>query len=168
MATSLTQTAGKAITDATSASKVPAKARSTNIKPTVASLTSLSYDKGLSPDALSDLVDLVVTPSHLDQASLSAIIRNLYPATRVSRHVVLRVVACLGHGKLKPSLPLQAALLRWLIMVYHVLESPQILSQVYPVLFNLLDTAVTRPHLSHLLALITRRKHVRPFRIQAT
>ncbi|KAK7402838.1 hypothetical protein QQX98_011398 [Neonectria punicea] len=158
---------GLLVRDVIEASKLTAKSRTSNIKPTVASLASLSYEWGLLPDTLDDLINLITTPSHLDQASLAALARNLYPAAPVSRDVVLRVVSCLGHGKLKPGLPLQAALLRWLIMVYHVLESPQVLSQVYAVLFNLLDTAVTRPYLSHLLALITRRKHVRPFRIQA-
>lgn len=52
-------------------------------------------------------------------------------------------------------------------MVHHLLENAAILSQTYGVLFNLLDTAAIRPQLCHLLALITRRKHVRPFRIQA-
>lgn len=155
------------VRDVVEASKLPTKSRTSDIKPTVVSLTSLSYEWGVLPDTLDDLVNLVTTPSHLDQASLAAITRNLYPAAPVSPEVVLRVVSCLGHGKIKPSLPLQAALLRWLIMVYHVLKSPQILSQAYPVLFNLLDTAATRPNLSHLLALVTRRKHVRPFRIQA-
>jgi centromere protein I len=146
----------------------------------------LSYETGLLPEPLTDLVDLVTVPSHLDQASLN----SMYPATRLSGDAVLKVVGCLGHGQLKPSLPIQAALLRWLVMVYHVLESPAVLSQAYSVLFNLLDTAAirfvlvdsisrlhitdtkavpgqTRPQLCHLLALITRRKHVRPFRIQS-
>ncbi|KAL6402480.1 hypothetical protein AUP68_14959 [Ilyonectria robusta] len=155
------------VRDVVEASKLPTKSRTSDIKPIVASLTSLSYEWGVLPDTLDDLINLVTTPSHLDQASLAAITRNLYPAAPVSHEVVLRVVSCLGHGKIKPSLPLQATLLRWLIMVYHALKAPQILSQAYPVLFNLLDTAATRPNLSHLLALVTRRKHVRPFRIQA-
>ncbi|KAF5006401.1 hypothetical protein FDECE_7217 [Fusarium decemcellulare] len=154
------------VRDVVEAAKLPAKSRATNIKPTVANLTSLCYEWGILPETLDDLVNLVTTPNHLDQASLAAIIRNLYPVAPVSRDSTLRVVSCLGHGKLKPSLSLQAALLKWLIMVHQTLESPQVLSQAYPVLFNLLDTAVTRPHLTHLLALITRRKHVRPFRIQ--
>ncbi|GKU01728.1 unnamed protein product [Fusarium langsethiae] len=149
------------------ASKVPAKTRATSIKPTIANLTSLSYEWGLLPETLDSLVNLVTTPNYLDQASQAVIVRNLYPAEAVSRDSVLRVVSCLGHGTLKPSLTLQAALIKWLITVHHTLESPQVLSQAYPVLFNLLDTTATRPNLSHLLALITRRKHVRPFRIQA-
>jgi centromere protein I len=110
----------------------------------VANLTSLIYEWGVLPDILDDLITLIVKPSHLDQASLSAIVRNLYPATPVSPDIVLRIVSSLGHGKIKPSLTLQAGLLRWLIMVYHALESPQVLSQAYPVLFNMLDTAATR------------------------
>ncbi|CVK89569.1 related to Mis6 domain protein [Fusarium mangiferae] len=148
-------------------SKIPAKTRQTNVKSTIASLTSLSYEWGLLPETLDDLIILVTTPNHLDQASQAAIIRNLYPVAPISRKSVLQVISCLGHGALKPSLTLQAALLKWLITVHHTLESPQTLSQTYSFLFNLLDTAATRPNLSHLLALITRRKHVQPFRIQA-
>ncbi|KAL6700050.1 Mis6 domain-containing protein [Trichoderma pleuroticola] len=155
------------IQDVAAASRIPTKSRGANIKPTVASLASLAYENGLLPNALEELVGLLVTPSHLDQASLAAIARNLYPVARVSRHVTIRVIGALGHGNLKPSLNLQVALLKWLIMIHHVLETPAVLAQAYGVLFNLLDTAAIRPNVCHLLALITRRKHVKPFRIQA-
>ncbi|KAK1243610.1 hypothetical protein MKX08_001748 [Trichoderma sp. CBMAI-0020] len=155
------------IRDVAAAAKLPAKSRMGDVRPTVASLASLAYENGLLPEALDELVDLVVTPSHLDQASRNAIVRNLYPVSRVSRDVAIRVIGALGHGALKPSLNIQVALLKWLIMIHHVLETPAVFAQAYSVLFNLLNTAVIRPNLCHLLALITRRKHVRPFRIQA-
>ncbi|KAM3442925.1 hypothetical protein NHJ13734_002069 [Beauveria thailandica] len=154
------------VADIVAASKLAPKARATLIKPSINSLASLAYERGLLPDALDALLELITTPSLLDQASLGVLLRGLYPVTRVSAACVLRVVGALGHGRLKPAMAIQALLLRWLIMVYHVLETPGVLSQAYPVLFNLLDTAATRPQLTHLLALITRRKHVRPFRIQ--
>ncbi|KAG7057566.1 Mis6 domain-containing protein [Colletotrichum scovillei] len=155
------------IGDVVEASKLPAKRRATSIKPTVEKVASYAFENGLLPDSLSELIDLLTRPNLLDQASLNTILKNLYPATRLSSDVVLRVVGCLGHGELKPSLVLQSNILKWLIMAYHVIEKPAILSQAYAVLFNLLDTATIRPQLCHLLALITRRKHVRPFRIQA-
>ncbi|KAL2152515.1 hypothetical protein VTH82DRAFT_5699 [Thermothelomyces myriococcoides] len=157
---------GGLIGDLEEASKVPAKRRQTNIKPTVERATALLYERGALQDELGRLVDLLTVRNHLDQASLGAIVRNLYPSGKVNDEVVLRFVGALGHGQLKPSFPLQALFLRWLVMVYHSLENPTILSQVYSVLFNLLDTAAIRPQLCHLLALVTRRKHVRPFRIQ--
>ncbi|GAB1315001.1 Mis6-domain-containing protein [Madurella fahalii] len=153
--------------DLEAASKVPAKRRKTGIKSAVESTTSVLYDRGALPDELARLVDLLTVRNHLDQASLAAIVRNLYPSAKVSDETVLRIIGALGHGHLKPSLPLQGLFLRWLVMVYHLLENPAVLSQTYAVLFNLLDTAAIRPQLCHLLALVTRRKHVRPFRIQA-
>lgn len=96
------------------------------------------------PDDLDSLVDLVTRRNHLDQASLGAIIRNLYPAGKVSDENVLRVVGCLGLGQLKPSLAVQGLLVRWLVMVYHILESQAVLSRSYPVLFSLLYTAALR------------------------
>lgn len=130
-------------------------------------------------------MDIITHPNELDQSSLGNLIRNLYPATRVPDIVAIKVVGGLGHGRMKPSYSVQAALLKWLIMVYDVLEDQKIFSQLYSVLFNLLDTSALRyssiirkclflkadlslrPQLCHVLSLITRRKHVRLFRIQA-
>ncbi|KAI1754469.1 Mis6-domain-containing protein [Xylaria castorea] len=156
----------ESLSDVLRASKLPAKQRGASVKPSVEQLTSLAYDQGLLPADLSELIDLVTTPNFLDQASLVTIIKNLYPATSVSGDLIIKVVGCLGHGKLKPSLTIQAALLKWLIMVQHVTENRTCFLQAYPVLFNLLDTAALRTYACHLLALITRRRHVRPHRIQ--
>ena len=123
---------------------MPPKSRPANVKPTVAHLASLAYERGLLPDALAQLVDLVAAPSLLDQASIGTLVRNLYPAGDVSRDVVLRVVAALGYGALKPTLGVQAALLRWLVLVFHTLGERAVLWRAYPVLFNLLDTAAIR------------------------
>ncbi|KAK4212380.1 centromere protein I [Rhypophila decipiens] len=156
--------------DLETASKLPAKRRQVSVKPTVERTASALYDKGAAPDELARFVDLLTSGpprNHLDQASLGALIRSLYPAGKVDDETVLKVIGALGHGQLKPALPLQSLLLRWLVMVYHLLQNPGILGQAYGVLFNLLDTAALRPQLCHLLALVTRRKHVKPFRIQA-
>ncbi|RYP50741.1 hypothetical protein DL768_003801 [Monosporascus sp. mg162] len=149
------------------ASTLPAKRRESSIKPDVEALNSLSYDEGVLPAELNDLIDLVTTPNHLDQASLASIVRNLYPASTVSNDVVIKVVGSIGHGRSKPSLAIQGALLRWLVMIYHIIQSQGALARGYSVLFSLLDTAAIRPQLCHLLALITRRKHVKPHRIQS-
>jgi len=68
----------------------------------------------------------------------------MYPSSAVPGRAVLRIVGCLGHGELKPKLAVQALLLRWLIMVYAILDDQAVLSRAYPVLFNLLDTAAIR------------------------
>lgn len=127
------------------AAKVPAKRRKLAIKPTVERAVSVLYDRGALPEELGRIIDLVTIRSHLDQASLGSLIRNLYPAGKIDKEIVLRVVGALGHGQRKPSLPLQSLLLKWLVMVYHLLgSSATVLSQTYAVIFNLLDTAAIR------------------------
>ncbi|KAI0849903.1 Mis6-domain-containing protein [Daldinia vernicosa] len=157
----------EALTDVIEASKLTAKQRGSNVKLSVEKLASLSYEQGLLPDDLGQLIDLVTTPSFLDQASLGNLIRNFYPVATVDIELVVKIIGCLGHGKLKPSLNIQGALLRWLVMIHHIIENQAILSRAYSVLFNLLETAAIRKQLCHLLALITRRRHVRPYRIQS-
>jgi centromere protein I len=131
---------------------------------------------------LDELVDIITLPNELDQASIASIIRNLYPATQVSQDTVVKVVGSLGHGQSRAAFPVQAMLLKWLVMVHDILENQKILSLSYSFLFNLLDTVAirydlvsyffgpfadnSRAPLCHLLSLITRRRHVRPFRIQ--
>lgn len=151
------------------ASKVTAKKRAADVRPTVAELTSAAYSQGLLPDELMQLIDLVTSPGHLDQASLNTVIKNLYPVGSVSEPVVLKITGSLGLGQLKPSLTLQSSLLQWIIQAYHVFDNKAqaVLSRAYAVLFNLLDISVTRPQLFHILAIITRRKHVQHYRIQA-
>lgn len=90
------------------------------------------------------MVNLVTLKNHLDQASVAALAKNLYPATTLQDDVVIKVVAALGHGELKPTFPVQALLIRWLVMVHHVIARPEILGRAYAVLFNLLDTAAIR------------------------
>lgn len=148
---------------------MPAKRRVVDVKPKVAELASVVYSQGILPDELLDLINLIVSPAHLDQGSLNSMIKNLFPTGKVSEEVILKIVGSLGLGEIRPSLTLQSSLLNWVIQVYHVLETKAqaVLSRAYSVLFNLLDVSATRPQLFHILAIITRRKHVQHYRIQA-
>ncbi|TVY81539.1 Inner kinetochore subunit mis6 [Lachnellula suecica] len=148
------------------AAKLPAKQRGIKISGKVDKFCAKAYEDGLPNASLDRLIDLLTLPSELDQASINNLIKNLYPASKVPDTTVIKVVASLGHGRAKPSYNAQAALLKWLVMVYEVVENQRILSQLYAILFNLLDTIAIRPQLCHVLSLITRRKHVRPYRIQ--
>ncbi|KAF7875194.1 hypothetical protein EAF04_002366 [Stromatinia cepivora] len=153
--------------DLENASRIPAKQRSVKISSHVDRLCSRAYGEGLSNASLEKLIDIITLPNELDQVSIGNLIKYLYPTSKVPDSIVIKVVGSLGHGKAKPSYASQAALLKWIVLVYDVLENQKILSQLYAVLFNLLDTIALRSQLCHVLSLITRRKHVRPFRIQA-
>lgn len=75
----------------------------------------------------------------LDQTSVTTLIKNLYPAKQVPDDVVVTVVGSLGQGKGKPSPGTQDSLVKWLIVVHEIIESPDVLSCLYGVLFSMLD-----------------------------
>ncbi|KAF2454485.1 Mis6-domain-containing protein [Lineolata rhizophorae] len=151
------------------ASRVPARQRrggAARLRAAVDFACQHAASRGLLPEELESVVDVVAVRSHLDQASCTALVRALYPAATVSAEVVVGVVGCFGQGATKPPPAVQAALARWLVNVHHVLEDPRSLACLYGVLFGLLDMISLRSPLCHLLSLLTRRKHVRPYRIQ--
>ncbi|KAF2840275.1 Mis6-domain-containing protein, partial [Patellaria atrata CBS 101060] len=148
------------------ASKVPAKQRREKISVTVDKISNHAYEHGLDQNALENIIQIVTVKTELDQTSNTQLIKNLYPSGSIPPNVVISIVGCLGHGQGKPSLSTQGSLLRWLVAVYEVLQESLILSKLYGVLFGMLDMISLRTPLCHLLALSTRRRHVRPFRIQ--
>ena len=135
------------------------------LKPFLDTISTYADNHGLSDSALQKLLDIVKRPLSLDQRGQNAIIKSLYPASHVSSDLTCTVIGCFGYGSRKASVSSQQLLLRWVLMVADYLEQPSHLSNFYSVLFNLLDMMSIRAEICHLLAKITRRKHVRPFRL---
>jgi len=156
----------KAIADDHTASKISSRDRGTQVALYVDEISEHAFNFGLRNEELRRVVDLVTVRTTLDQSSVTTLIKNLYPAESVPNDVVINVVGALGQTKHKPTASSQAALVRWLNLVQEVLHDPNILNQLYGVLFDLLDMISLRTSLCQLLAGITRRKHVKHFRIQ--
>lgn len=129
-------------------------------------VASDAYESGIPLESLDRLIDIITKPNHLDQGTITTLVKNLYPVDKVPSSIVTRIVGCLGPSKGKPSPATQALLLRWLILIYDAVEEPHHLPRLYAVLFNHLDMISLRRPLCQLLSMITRRKHVKPFRIQ--
>ena len=142
------------------------RTRYSELKDSIETIHTYAENRGLPNEVLAALIETIVRPHLLDQHSQSAVIKSLYPAERVSNRLLWTVINSLGHGTRKASQSTQQILLQWVIMVYDYLEDQSTLSGLYNVLFNLLDATYLRTNLCHLLARITRKKHVRPFRIE--
>ncbi|KAH9882910.1 hypothetical protein J1614_000276 [Plenodomus biglobosus] len=148
------------------ASRLPAKSRTVKVSGLVDVVCRHALEHGLDQDAIRDVVQLVSVKTTLDQSSVTTLIKNLYPAQRIPKDVIVTVVGALGQGKGKPSLGTQDSLVKWLTIVHEIVEDPSVLSRLYSVLFAMLDMISIRTSLCYLLSLLTRRKHVKPFRIQ--
>ncbi|PWY72340.1 Mis6 domain protein [Aspergillus heteromorphus CBS 117.55] len=146
---------------------VPAKHRYTDAGQLAKTIATRAYESGIPQAALERLLKVLTTSNALDQGTTTTLVKNLYPLESISSKLITQVVCCLGPAKTKPSPATQALLVRWLILVYDFIEDKSHLSKLYAVLFNYLDMMSLRKPLCHLLSFITRRKHVKPFRIQA-
>ncbi|KAH8431343.1 Mis6 domain protein [Aspergillus melleus] len=146
---------------------VPSKQRYTDAGELGKIIASHAYESGIPSVTLERLVKVLTARSQLDQGTTTTLIKNLYPSERVPSKIVTQVVCCLGPSKTKPAPATQALLLRWLILVYDFLDEKAHLAKLYAVLFNYLEMISLRKPLCHLLSLITRRKHVKPFRIHS-
>lgn len=70
--------------------------------------TQYSSIRGLSNESLNALIDILTTPTRLDQATTAAIVGNLYPRNKVPEEIVVKIVGCFGQGQSKPLLSTQA------------------------------------------------------------
>lgn len=140
--------------------------RHTNVAELTRKIASYAYENGIPSGLLARLVKVISKPNYLGQSVITTLIKNLYPCERVPSRIVSRVVCSLGPSKTKPSLATQELLLRWLILVHEEMEDQFHLLKLYSVLFGYLDMISWRKSLCHLLSLITRRKHVKPYRVQ--
>ena len=144
---------------------ITSKPKASVVKPDVDTICKHAGYSGLSNTVLNKILDLLTSPNQLDQSSQNALLKYLYPSEKVPSHSVYQIVASLGPGKSKASTKTQQGLLRWLIVVYDLLENRAALPRLYSVLFNLLDVLYLRAYICHLLVKITRWQHVKPFRV---
>ena len=75
---------------------------------------------------------------------MTTLVKNLYPAQRVSSDIVVTIVAALGQSKGKPSAATQDLLVKWLTSVHQITQDANILSRLYSVLFGMLDMMTIR------------------------
>jgi centromere protein I len=121
------------------ASRTPAKQRAIKVFSSVDVICRHAFEDGLEEDALRAVVQLVCVKTHLDQTTVTTLVKNLYPAHRVPADVIVTIVGALGQGKGKPSPGTQDSLVKWLRAIHEIIEDPNVLSRLYGVLFGMLD-----------------------------
>ncbi|KAK6334948.1 hypothetical protein TWF718_010389 [Orbilia javanica] len=133
----------------------------------VGELSGYANTNGLTHGYLETLLRILTLPkTSIDASKTRTLVKSLVPLERVKPSTVIHLISSLGEGEQRAEYATQALLLKWLVMVYDFLDSYAVLHQLYGVLFNFLHTANLRASVCHLLALCTRRKDVKPFRIQ--
>ncbi|EAT91202.2 hypothetical protein SNOG_01553 [Parastagonospora nodorum SN15] len=113
------------------ASRTPAKQRAIKVFSSVDVICRHAFEDGLEEDALRAVVQLVCVKTHLDQTTVTTLVKNLYPTHRVPADVIVTIVGALGQGKGKPSPGTQDSLVKWLRSIHEIIEDPNGLLRVF-------------------------------------
>lgn len=130
--------------DELTAASLPLKQQDAQIQDSIEIICGYAYQSGLSILSLKATLEIVIRSKTLSQSNRTMLIKSLYPAGEVPSRLICTVAASLGQGKQKLSVSLQQSLLKWIILVYEVLEDPSVLSRLYSVLFDMLDVTSLR------------------------
>ncbi|KAL1932275.1 hypothetical protein VTP01DRAFT_9331 [Rhizomucor pusillus] len=118
---------------------------------------------GLNEEQLVVMLDLIFC-GKLGDFNCIKLINLLLPRHGVSEKHVLRIFAHLSCREY--STRVMSKLLKWVITIYELLDSTEQISKLYSVLFHYLSMETLRPELCHLLYFMTKRVHVKPYRIR--
>ncbi|KAF9317405.1 hypothetical protein BG003_000791 [Podila horticola] len=138
------------------------KGGKTTILRAFASMEPSARGFGLSPDQLTDLLEVILA-GKIDEITTRKLVKLLLPRQRVPENCAIRILGSLGKHL---GFSIQAALLRWIILVYDLFDSRSRLQRLYGVVFHYLSYETLRPLLCHILYYMTRREDVKPFRIR--
>ncbi|KAJ8654243.1 hypothetical protein O0I10_010065 [Lichtheimia ornata] len=130
-----------------------------------------TYDKikpiiekyGLSNDQLNVILDLILS-GKLGQFAARKMIKLLLPRRLISSRLFIRIFGKLSCRDMNPTIV--GSLLNWVVCVYDLIETPEDVVKLYPVLFHYLTMETFRPQLCHLLYFMTKRVHVKRHRIE--
>lgn len=139
---------------------------------TIASFCAQAVERGLTEVQIIDTLEIVLqgkgtaNRGGLTDVLATKLIKHLYPrGAHLRDEILIGIMGNLGNHR-PCSFAVQAQLLRWSIMVFGLIVDLSRIQQLYGVLFHYLGYETLRPHVCHLLFLLTRREHVKPFRIQ--
>lgn len=135
-----------------------------SLKRAVGVTEKVAGEVGISPEHIEMLVD-VIGCSKLPKTMNHKLIKSLIPCTVVPRVAVIKTISWMSTSLLPPDT--KALLLRWMLVVFNHIDDKEILHQLYNLLFLFIENTIMRPHLCHLLYLVTRKEDVRLFRIRA-
>ncbi|SAL95068.1 hypothetical protein [Absidia glauca] len=118
---------------------------------------------GVKSDHFCIILDLILCQA-LSPRSTTKLLSFLLPRTAVSQKEVIRIIGHLSQRDY-PADILQS-LLQWVACVYNLIDGEEHITKLYGLLFHYLTLERLRPQICHLLFLMTKKVHVKPYRVR--
>lgn len=126
-------------------------------------IEDVAHNNGLQHDQVENLVKLVTSAKYADSVS-SRLVKCLIPQGLVPSSAVVKVASRMCTNKL--SLNMKVLLVRWILIIFNLIDDLKDLHSLYGVFFLFLESNMLCPHICHLLYYLTRKKDVQHFRIK--
>jgi centromere protein I len=128
-------------------------------------IQKFATDNGLTTLQLHTLASIAFHPE-FDEHYCHIILYSLIPREFVSADTVVAMMGYFSNLTGAGHIGTKGFILKWVILVYDLIEPKDVLHRLYPVFFHYLDYETLRPYLCHILYRLTRREDVVPFRIR--
>ncbi|RLV98379.1 hypothetical protein DV515_00010821 [Chloebia gouldiae] len=124
---------------------------------------STALKQGLPPEVFEILLNIVLSGKFADTVN-TRLLKSLIPASVIPEDSVVTAVSWLCVSKCSGNI--QLLFLKWLITVFDFIDRKEQLHALYGFFFSFLQDEKLCPYICHLLYLLTRKEHVKPFRIR--
>ncbi|KAM4664329.1 centromere protein I [Discoglossus pictus] len=129
----------------------------------VSTVETFAMQHGVPADAIEVLLKAALSGNLADSIS-TRLLKCLIPASEVPQDSVINAVSLFCMEKCSSSI--QTLFLRWLITVFDLIPHKDFLSCLYSFFFCFLADDRLCPYLCHLLYLLTKKEHVKPYRVR--
>ncbi|XP_066437731.1 centromere protein I isoform X2 [Eleutherodactylus coqui] len=143
-------------------SKVPLKGNLI-LSQHLTNIETIGLQHGIPPDGVGILLKVALS-GHLADSVNTRILKCLLPAGELQEDCIVSAVSLFCTGRSTTST--QVLFVRWLISVFDLISCKDALSYLYNFFFCLLSDDKLCPSLCHLLYLITRKEHVKAYRVR--
>ncbi|KAM4019407.1 centromere protein I, partial [Anomaloglossus baeobatrachus] len=144
-------------------SKVPLKGNTVLIEH-LTTIEAVGLRLGIPPEGVDILLRLALSGNLVESVN-ARILKCLIPATEVHQDCIIAAVSLFCTRKTTTST--RVLFIRWLISVFDLISSKDVLSVLYNFFFCLLPDEKLCPILCHLLYLITKKEHVKVYRVRS-
>lgn len=126
-------------------------------------IESIGLTQGIPADGVDILLRLALS-GNLAESVNTRILKCLVPATELQQDCVVAAVSLFCTGRTTTGT--RILFIRWLISVFDLIPFKDVLSSLYNFFFCLLHDDKLCPSLCHLLYLLTRKEHVKAYRVR--
>ncbi|OWK54351.1 Centromere protein I [Lonchura striata] len=124
---------------------------------------STALKHGLPPEGFEILLNVVLSGKFADTVNIR-LLKSLIPASVIPEDSVVKAVSWLCVSKCSGNVEL--LFLKWMITMFDFIDHKEQLHALYGIFFSFLQDERMCPYICHLLYLLTRKEHVKPFRIR--